>query len=282
LLEAEWGARGLKIRYLKEKRLDVTIEDVSTAYSGPVGMLWELLMGEQIHVGGEDETSLLAEIGKITEHTCVLDVCSALGGPARQLARRFGCRVVGLDATPSMVAEAERRTDGEGLSSLVTFRLGNALDMPFHGGTFDLVWGQDAWCYITDKERLVREAFRVMKPGGRIVFTDWVQTGEMSDEEWFGLNGFMAFPYLESLPGYMDLMNDAGFSADGEDVSPDFTRWCSRYLVMLENDLQQQVKEMFGEEFYSVARNGLAQWVRAAEEGKVGRARLVGWKPETQ
>ena len=272
----------MKITYLKEKRLDITIEDVSAAYSGPVGSLWELLMGEQIHVGGEDETSLLAEMGKVTDKTCILDVCSALGGPARQLARRFGCRVVGLDATPSMVAEAERRTAGAGLSSLVSFRLGNALDMPFHEGTFDLVWGQDAWCYVTDKERLVREAFRVTRPGGRIAFTDWVQTGEMSEEEWFGLNGFMAFPYLESLSGYIDLMNDAGFLAEGEDLSPDFTRWCRRYLIKLENDLQQQVMSMFGEEFYYAAKNGLAQWVRAAEEGKVGRVRLVGWKPVTR
>jgi SAM-dependent methyltransferase len=268
------------MKYLKDKRLDVTIADVSAVYSGPVETLWEFLMGEQIHVGGEDETTLLAGLGKVTAETCVLDVCSALGGPARQLARQFGCRVVGLDATPAMVAEAERRRAGEKLASRVTFRLGNALDMPFHEGTFDLVWGQDAWCYVTDKERLIREAFRVTKPGGGIAFTDWVQTGTMSDEEWFRLNGFMAFPYLESLPGYIELLGDAGFSADGEDLSPDFTRWCRHYLFLLENDLQPRIRDLFGDEFYSIARNGLHQWVRAAEEGKVGRVRLIGWKPE--
>jgi cyclopropane fatty-acyl-phospholipid synthase-like methyltransferase len=67
-------------------------------------------MGEEIHVGGASETDALARRAGITASTTVLDVCSALGGPARHLARTIGCKVTGLDATPKMHAEAVRRT----------------------------------------------------------------------------------------------------------------------------------------------------------------------------
>jgi len=88
------------------------------------------------------------------------------------------------------------------LSHLIAFRLGNALDMPFHASTFDVVLGQDAWCYLTDKEKLVGEVHRVLKPDGVIAFTDWIQVGNMSDTEWEDLNSFMAFPSMETLDGY--------------------------------------------------------------------------------
>jgi len=116
------------------RRLDVGIDGVNDVYDGPAGVLWEMLMGEQIHVGGEAETDVLAQKAGITASSVVLDVCSALGGPARHLARKFGCRVVGLDATPKMHDEARRRTKEAGLEAKVTYRLGNALDMPFRQG----------------------------------------------------------------------------------------------------------------------------------------------------
>jgi ubiquinone/menaquinone biosynthesis C-methylase UbiE len=57
---------------------------------------------------------------------------------------------VDLDATATMHDEGLRRTKEAGLVGKVSYRLGNALDMPFRAGSFDVVWWQDAWCYITD------------------------------------------------------------------------------------------------------------------------------------
>ena len=73
---------------IKGNKLDFTLPDVQQVYEGPVGVLWEMLMGEQIHVGAEKETDILAEKAGINQDTYVLDICSALGGPARHLARK--------------------------------------------------------------------------------------------------------------------------------------------------------------------------------------------------
>jgi len=263
----------------KGKRLDFTIADVNEVYEGPVGQLWEMLMGEEIHVGGGRETEILAEKTGINRETSVLDVCSALGGPARHLARKFGCMVTGLDATVKMVDEAKERTEREGLSEFVTFRLGNALDMPFHASSFDVVWGQDAWCYITDKERLIWEAHRVLKPGGVIAFTDWIQAGNMSDTEWEDLNTFMAFPSMETLDGYERTLKEIGFTiVEKEDLTRDFAHHCHLYQNKLRHELKEAVVSGYGKELYQAADEGLDKWVRAADEGKVGRGRIIGKK----
>ena len=265
----------------KGKRLDFTIADVNELYEGPVGRLWEMLMGEEIHVGGGKETELLAEKAGINRETRVLDVCSALGGPARHLAGKYGCRVIGLDATMKMVDEAVKRTEQEGLSDLISFRPGNALDMPFHAGTFDVVWGQDAWCYITDKEKLVGEAHRVLKNGGLIAFTDWIQVGNMSDTEWEELNSFMAFPFIETLDGYENILREKSFTiAEKEDLTNDFAHHCHLYQNRLRNELKEVVVSQYGKGLYEAADEGLDKWVRAADEGKVGRGRMIAKKED--
>lgn len=264
---------------IKGKRLDFTIAEVNEVYGGAVGQLWEMLMGEEIHVGGVRETDILAGKAGLNRNTSVLDVCSALGGPSRHLARKYGCTVTGLDATVKMVDEAVKRTGREGLSDLVSFRIGNALDMPFHADTFDVVWGQDAWCYITDKERLVREASRVLRSGGMIAFTDWTQTGNMNDKEWEDLNTFMAFPYMETLDGYKQLLLEDGFIiVENEDLSSDFAYHCHFYQNKLRKELKDIVISGFGKELYKAADEGLDKWVRAADDGKVGRGRIIGKK----
>jgi ubiquinone/menaquinone biosynthesis C-methylase UbiE len=260
----------------KMNKLDFTIADVNDIYSGPVGILWEMLMGEQIHVGGENETTILAQKAGIKKENIVLDICSAL---ARHLARKYGCRVTGLDATQKMIDEAIKRTKNEPFSNLIDYKLGNALDLPFKSETFDVVWGQDAWCYITDKERLIAESYRVLKPGGVIAFTDWLQVGNMSQKEWNDLNSFMAFPYMETLNGYENLLRNTGFKIlEKEDLSKDFTKHCQIYQTILRKDLKEPIIKNYNQEMFEAADSGLSLWVKAAKESKVGRGRIIGQK----
>lgn len=264
---------------MTKRKLDVTIGNVSEVYDGAGGILWEMLMGEQIHVGAEAETDVLARKAGVTAETHLLDVCSALGGPARYLAKNYGCRVTGLDATRRMDEEANRRTKEAGLLGKIDYVLGNALDMPFPAATFDVAWGQDAWCYITDKQRLIEECARVLKPGGVLAFTDWLEAGPMTDEEWAALNAFMVFPYMETLDGYAALAEAAGLTVvEKEDLSPDFAAHVQGYLDMVRNDFRQAIIDNYGQEMYDAVEEGITLWRDASAAGKVGRGRLVARK----
>jgi len=266
---------------MTKRKLNVGIENVNEVYDGPGGILWEMLMGEEIHVGGEVETDILAQKAGINSQTHLLDVCSALGGPARKLAQKYDCQISGLDATQRMHTEAIRRTAEAGLSDKIDFKLGNALDMPFRSDTFDVVWGQDAWCYITDKKRLIEECARVVKPGGVVAFTDWLEVGPMSDDEWNALHAFMVFPYLETLDGYAALAESAGLViVEKEDLTPDFAKHIQKYLDMLQNKFKSAIIENYGLEMYTAVEDGITLWRDASAAGIVGRGRLIARKPE--
>lgn len=267
----------------EHKKYNFSVGDVSEVYAGPGGKLWELLMGEQIHVGGAEQTDVLAEkigLDREGEGLYLLDICSALGGPARHLAQRYGINIVGLDITPEMVAEAEERTKGNEFADRIEYRIGSALDIPFKHDTFDVVWGQDAWCYIRDKPRLISEVNRVLKRGGTLAFTDWIwgpvsPTGEESDY----LMEFMVFPDLQTIDGYKDLIKGEGLDIiETEDLSDDFASHVDIYLGILKEN-RQNIIDGFGDEMYEFAEGGLLAWQSASHENKVGRGLFIAKKP---
>jgi SAM-dependent methyltransferase len=117
-------------------------------------------------------TLALARAAEITAADRVLDVGGGIGGPARQLAHRFGCRVTVLDVTSEYCAVGEQLTEWTGLTDLVTFVHANALEMPLPDASFDVAWTQHASMNIPDKAGLYREIARVLRPGGRFAFFD--------------------------------------------------------------------------------------------------------------
>jgi ubiquinone/menaquinone biosynthesis C-methylase UbiE len=262
-----------------KNHIDINIAEVSEAYTGPVGELWEMLMGEEIHIGGPMATRELAVMAGIQKDDQVLDICSALGGPARHLATEFGCHVTGIDATPAMVEEATRRAVAAGFDGQVAFRWGNALDLPFRASSFDTVWGQDAWCYVTDKARLIREAARVTKTGGTIAFTDWIQLRDVPDHKLDPLLVFMLFPYLETSEGYIRLLEENGWEVTAaDDLSRDFAGQFTIYHDMIRGELRPEIIRRFGNGLYSAVEEGITLWENAAHEGIVGRGRWIAKK----
>lgn len=117
-------------------------------------------------------TLALAQLAAITSAERVLDVGGGIGGPARQLAQRFGCQVTVLDLTPDYCAVGETLTRWTQLTHKVSFVCGNALEMPFPDSSFDMVWTQHAAMNIPDKAGLYREMARVLRPGGRLALFD--------------------------------------------------------------------------------------------------------------
>ena len=136
---------------------------------------WEALAPlDQFHVGGRAATAALAARLGITPADRVLDVGCGLGGPARQLAAEHGCSVVGIDLSPAFIEVATMLTARTGLTDLMRFVPGDATQLPFEPGSFDLCWTQHVAMNIAERHRFYAGIHAALRPGGRLAVYDVV------------------------------------------------------------------------------------------------------------
>jgi cyclopropane fatty-acyl-phospholipid synthase-like methyltransferase len=143
----------------------------------------------------------------------VLDVACGAGGPARRLARMTGCEVLGIDIHEEGIARARELAAQEGLADRVAFELMDASrPLPLPDASFDAVVCIDAINHLPDRPRALAEWARVLKPGGRVLFTDPITvTGPLSNGE-IAIRSSIAF-FLFVPPGYDEqVLRDAGFA----------------------------------------------------------------------
>ena len=207
---------------------DNTLESVRAIYSGAEGELWELLMGQQIHIGGFKATMDLAERAQIAVGQRGVDLCGCNGAGMRVLVRFRGvAAMTGVDATKAVIERGNERCWSEGVSEQVRFIHGDACATGLPGGAADFVWSEDAWCYVFDKARLISEAVRVVKSDGTIAFTDWISgTVAMTAEEADRFLRFMKFPNIQNVEGYRDLLESEGCTVMIEEDKGAFCALC--------------------------------------------------------
>jgi SAM-dependent methyltransferase len=171
---------------------------------------------DEFHIGGHEATADVADHLGLGSGGSLLDVGSGIGGAARFFARRYGCRVVGIDLTPEFVDVAKMLTQHVGLSDRVEFHVASALALPFDDKCFDRATLLHVGMNIPDKENLCAEVHRVLKPDGIFAIYDVMRTG---DEE-------IAFPvpwaatretsFLETPETYRRALAAAGFTIISE------------------------------------------------------------------
>jgi SAM-dependent methyltransferase len=120
------------------------------------------------HFGGHEGTEELASLCHISEGSYVLDVGCGVGVTPCFLAKRYGCRVVGVDIRARMVERSQERTRREGVADRVEFRVADAQDLPFEDNRFDAVITESVTSFPEDKQRAVNEYVRVTRPGGYV------------------------------------------------------------------------------------------------------------------
>ncbi|ESR24533.1 methyltransferase domain-containing protein [Lutibaculum baratangense] len=145
----------------------------------------ERLWGEgYLSPGGPDEVRRILE-GMVLTGRSVLDIGCGSGGITVSLARDYGAApVIGIDVEFDVCEAARRRVEEAGLSDVVEIRMVSPGPLPLPDASLHVVFSKDSIVHIPDKQALAAEAFRVLKPGGWFVASDWLTAhdGEPSDE----------------------------------------------------------------------------------------------------
>lgn len=127
---------------------------------------------DHFHARGFPATVELADLLPVQAGQRVVDIGCGLGGPARYIARRFGCTVSGLDITPSFVEAANRITALLRMEGQVRIELGDGQRLPYADAVFDGGYTQHVTMNVSDRARFFGEAFRVLKPGACFALTE--------------------------------------------------------------------------------------------------------------
>jgi SAM-dependent methyltransferase len=229
---------------------------------------------DEFHIRGRAATLELARAAGLDSSRRVLDVGSGIGGTSRCLAREFGCRVTGVDLTEEYCQTAAALSARTGLSGLVDYRQGDAADLPFAAGTFDVVWTEHVAMNIPDKARLYREMYRVLKPGGTLAVYDILE----------GPSGPVHFPvpwarsadtsFLVTPEELRALLKEAGFAVTSWADTTDAARaW---FVAVAEKIRREGLPPLgfhllVGPEFSAMAQNQR----RNLEEGRIVLAQVV-------
>ncbi|HET9434247.1 MAG TPA: methyltransferase domain-containing protein, partial [Chitinophagaceae bacterium] len=145
---------------------------------------WDLNNSLSIHYGYWDEkvksfpqsllrmNEVMMEAAAIKGSDRVLDAGCGIGGSSIFLAKKLGCEVTGISLSEKQVIQAKELADKQKVQDITEFKVMNYCATSFLDKSFDIVWGCESICYAEDKEQFVKEAWRLLKPGGRLVVAD--------------------------------------------------------------------------------------------------------------
>ncbi len=239
--------------------------------------------GENHHLGLFDSTDDFFEaaqranenlVGKLNvkEGDVVLDIGSGFCGLPRYIVRNTPCKkVVGLNISEKENEYAREKNKEEGLGDKIEVIDGDFNSMPFSDNEMDIMVSQDSMLHSPDKGKLLVECARVLKPGGRFVFSDILEE-DLSREEAERIYSRIKVPHLSTFEFYKENLPKAGFKVvEVQELGS--TNLGKSYQAVhdtIEGKKDYLLNEKgIPEEIVNNALNGLKFWVEKASEDKI-------------
>lgn len=186
---------------------------------------WDLNNSLAIHYGYWDEkvksfpqslarmNEVMIDAAAIKSSEKILDAGCGIGGSSIFLAQELGCTVTGISLSERQVSKARDLAIEKKVDDKVEFEEMNYCVTDFPDKSFDVVWGCESICYADDKDQFIKEAFRLLKSGGRLVVADGFVTDFKNNHnpvirKW--LDGWQV-NYLESAERFQYFMKETGF-----------------------------------------------------------------------
>lgn len=147
-------------------------------------LFWDLNHSHAMHAGFWDETTrtlrqalkreneVLAELAGIKEGEHVLDAGCGVGGSSIFLAKTCRCHVLGITLSAKQVHTATRNAIQEGVQENAVFQLRDYTSTGLPSHSYDVVWAIESICHAKEKRLFIKEAMRLLKPGGRLILAD--------------------------------------------------------------------------------------------------------------
>lgn len=192
----------------------------------------------------------------------VLDAgCGVYAGPAIQLAKEKECEVTGVTLEERAGQIVPKRAAMKGVEQKVRVHTGNAEKLPFNDQSFDRAWMIEMLIHIPDKEAVLREVHRTLKPGGKIVIADFPASENFSPEnEWISGNHFIPSSFTE----FEEMLSDSGFEVlSAEDYNETVAIPTFKKILDIAKENPEKVKEVAGEDMYQVTTESVPSGIEA-------------------
>jgi len=202
----------------------------------------------------------------------VLEVGSGAGGCALFMVNRTGCRVTGIDINEHAIRNANALARKQHLEHRVRFERVDASEpLPFRTAEFDAVFSNDAVCHIPGRSFVLKEWRRVLKPGGRILFTDAMIVNGIITQEEVAIRSSIGF-YLFLPPGENErLIREAGFDLLSVGDLTDSTALISRRWHDARGRRREDLVRIEGEASFSGLQKFLACTHMLSAERRLSR-----------
>jgi ubiquinone/menaquinone biosynthesis C-methylase UbiE len=159
-----------------------------------------------------EESREIPKLLGLKPESFVLEIGCGSGGYALHVVEKTGCRLVGLDINEPGIRNANQLAQARGLDERVRFeKCDVSKKLPFDDQTFDAVFSNDVLCHVPGRSHVLGETFRVLKSGGRVLFSDALVVGGAVTHEEIATRSSIGF-YVYSPPGVNErLLERAGF-----------------------------------------------------------------------